>query len=197
MTAKRLFVVLSWLALVAVVALGLSQLINQSATTERLSSLTVAQMQARLAGSGPPFSQLHAQASRLLSADSQALQGRLNSLRGHPVVLNKWASWCEPCRSEFGVFQHASVDLGRKVAFIGLDSNDSSRADAAAFLRSFPVSYPSYFDKSGNLGRQITYSSSMPVTVFYDAGGRQYIHQGPYLSLAKLEYDVKRYALGR
>jgi cytochrome c biogenesis protein CcmG, thiol:disulfide interchange protein DsbE len=111
-------------------------------------------------------------------------------------VVNKWASWCEPCRAEFGVFQRVSVSMGRRVAFLGIDSGDSSRGGAASFLRSFPVSYPSYFDPGGQAGAAVTDSSFTPVTVFYDAAGGEYIHQGPYPTVAKLERDVRRYALG-
>jgi hypothetical protein len=78
---------------------------------------------------------------------------------------------------------------------VGIDSGDS-RAAAAAFLRSFPVSYPSYFDASGQAGLSVTDSSFTPVTVFFNSGGGEYIHQGPYLQTAKLERDVQRYALG-
>jgi hypothetical protein len=81
------------------------------------------------------------------------------------------------------------------VAFIGIDSGESGRGDARAFLRSFPVSYPSYYDESGQAGIAITDSSFTPVTVFYNRRGQIYIHQGPYPSAAKLEQDVKRYAL--
>jgi hypothetical protein len=88
------------------------------------------------------------------------------------------------------------VDLGRSVAFIGLDSGDSARAPALRFMRSFPLSYPSYYDAGGRLGARITDSSFTPVTVFYDRHGGEYIHQGPYPSAAKLERDVERYALG-
>src|SRR4029077_11468237 len=88
-----------------------------------------------------------------------------------------------------------SVALGRQVAFIGIDSGDTSASDARAFLRSFPVSYPSYYDPSGEAGSAIADSSFTPVTVFYDVRGGQYVHQGPYPSRAKLERDVRRYAL--
>jgi hypothetical protein len=81
------------------------------------------------------------------------------------------------------------------VAFIGIDSGDYSQADARAFLRSFPVSYPSFYDQGGQAGLAITDSTFTPVTVFFNRGGGEFIHQGPYLSVARLEQDVRRYAL--
>jgi cytochrome c biogenesis protein CcmG/thiol:disulfide interchange protein DsbE len=110
-------------------------------------------------------------------------------------VINKWASWCGPCKEEFGAFQRASAQYGRRVAFIGIDSADPKRADALGFLKSFPVSYPSYYDPSGSLGVQITDSSSTPVTVFIPRHGTPYIRQGQYPSVAKLEQDIRHYAL--
>ncbi len=188
--------VLAGLVLVVLLAVGLVQLQSSKRPPLKPSGLTVSQMQARLAGSPAPLMALHAQASELLPGNARALNARLTALRGYPVVINKWASTCEPCRAESGVFQRAAVSLGREVAFIGLDSGEASRAEAEHFLRSFPQSYPSYYDQSGNLGIAITDSSFTPVTVFYDRAGGRYIRQGPYPSVAKLESDVKRYALG-
>jgi thiol-disulfide isomerase/thioredoxin len=183
-------------ALVVLLVVGVIELSgSSSAPSSAPLKLTIAQMQARLAGSLQPLAALHAQAGELLQGNSSQLHARLTSLRGHPVVINKWASWCAPCRAEFAAFQRASLSQGRQVAFIGIDSGDSSRADALAFLRSFPVSYPSYYDQSGRLGAAVTDSTFTPVTVFYDSRGAQFIHQGPYLSQAKLEEDVRRYAL--
>jgi cytochrome c biogenesis protein CcmG/thiol:disulfide interchange protein DsbE len=184
------------LALAVLLVVGLVQLAGSSHGPAKRSSLTLAQMRARLAGSPAPLADLHAQASRLLPGGLPALRARLARLRGTPIVINKWASWCVPCRAEFGAFQGASVALGRRVAFIGIDSGDSSRRAGVSFLRSFPVSYPSYFDRSGAAGSAITDSTFTPVTVFYNAAGGQYIRQGPYPSQAKLEADVRRYALG-
>jgi cytochrome c biogenesis protein CcmG, thiol:disulfide interchange protein DsbE len=196
MAAKRTPIIVLGAALVVLLVVGLLELAGSpTAPVPAPVKLTLAQMRARLAGSPRPLAQLHAQAGQLLSGGPSELHTRLASLRGHPVVINKWASWCEPCRAEFAAFQHASLSQGRQVAFIGIDSGDSSRADALAFLHSFPVSYPSYYDQSGRLGVAVTDSTFTPVTVFYDRRGAQFIHQGPYLSQAKLEQDVRRYAL--
>jgi cytochrome c biogenesis protein CcmG/thiol:disulfide interchange protein DsbE len=194
MTPKRLSIAAATAAVLVLLIIGLVQLAS-SPQTSLPSTLTLAQMRERLSGSPPALGALHAQASELLPGGLPALRARLAALRGTPVVINKWASWCGPCRAEFGVFQRVSVSLGREVAFIGIDSGEYSRADALTFLRSFPVSYPSYYDHSGQAGLAVTDSTNTPVTVFYDRGGSEFIHQGPYPSVAKLEADVRRYAL--
>jgi cytochrome c biogenesis protein CcmG/thiol:disulfide interchange protein DsbE len=194
MTLKGMSIATAGLAILILIVVGLLQL-RGSSPTSAPSKLTLAQMRARLTGSPAPLAALHAQGSQILSGGLPALRARLAALRGRPVVINKWASWCEPCRAEFGVFQRVSVSLGREVAFVGIDSGDTSRSDALAFLRSFPVSYPSYYDHDGAAGVAVTDSTFTPVTVFDDRRGRQFIHQGPYLNVAKLEADVRRYAL--
>jgi cytochrome c biogenesis protein CcmG/thiol:disulfide interchange protein DsbE len=200
MTLRRTLQASSVAAVLTLIAIGLVQLTDRRSGASGASPpaplrLTLAEMRARLAGSPAPLAALHVQADQLLGGGSRALRLRLAALRGRPVVINKWASWCEPCRSELGVFQRVSVARGREVAFIGIDSGDTSRSASLAFMREFPLSYPSYFDRSGSLGTAITYSTFTPVTVFYNRRGRQYIHQGPYPSQAKLEQDIRRYAL--
>jgi cytochrome c biogenesis protein CcmG/thiol:disulfide interchange protein DsbE len=194
MTLKRLSIATAALAIAIILLVGLLQLGGASTTTGP-SRLTLAQMRARLAGSPAALGALHAQSAELLGGGLQALRARLAALRGRPIVINKFASWCVPCRAELPIFQRVSVARGREVAFLGVDSGDTSHADAVAFLHAFPVSYPSYYDQSGQAGAAVTDSTFTPVTVFYDRRGSQFIHQGPYPSVAKLEADIRRYAL--
>jgi len=195
--AARLLAILAGAAIAGLLAVGLIQLAGSSSPSSGgpAQRLTLAQIDARLRGSPPVLAALHAQASQILRGGARALHARLAALRGYPLVINKWASWCEPCKSERGAFQHASTTFGRAVAFLGIDSADTSLAEGRAFLRAFPVGYPSYYDQSGQLGTAVSDSAFTPVTVFYDRAGHQYIHQGPYPSAAKLDLDIRRYAL--
>jgi thiol-disulfide isomerase/thioredoxin len=147
-----------------------------------------------LAGSPPALRALHSQSNRLLDGGPGAFRTRLTALKGHPVVVNKWASWCGPCRFEFPFLQRLSVELGRRVAFLGVDSNDND-GDAVRFLRRYPVSYPSYRDPDQEVARVFGATVAFPGTAFYDARGRlRYVHQGAYATEAKLREDIRRYA---
>ena len=147
-----------------------------------------------LGGSPPALAALHRQAGQLLFTAPNGFRARLRSLRGHPIVANKWASWCAPCRSEFPYFQRLGVSLGRRVAFIGVDGNDND-SDGKSFLSRYPVPYPSYSDPEGLIARVIEASLAFPTTVFYDARGHlTFVHQGAYPSQGKLREDIRRYA---
>jgi cytochrome c biogenesis protein CcmG/thiol:disulfide interchange protein DsbE len=195
MTVKRASIAAFAAAILVLVVVGLIQLGTSSPPPVAPSPLTAVQVRERLAGAPAPLATLHAQADQLLPGGLSALRARLASLHGTPVIVNKWSSSCEPCRGEAPIFQRVSVSRGREVAFIGIDSDESNRADAFSFLRSFPVSYPSYFDQSGQAGIAVTDSTFTPVTVFFNRAGREFIHQGPFPSVAKLETAVRRYAL--
>ena len=146
-----------------------------------------------LAGSPPALAALHRQSGELLGGGPKAFRARLAQLRGHPVVVNKWASWCGPCRAEFPFFQRLSVELGRRVAFLGVDAQDADR-DAERFLRRYPVAYPSYRDPDQHVARVFGATLAFPTTAFYDTRGKlAYVHQGAYASEAKLRADVRRY----
>jgi cytochrome c biogenesis protein CcmG/thiol:disulfide interchange protein DsbE len=150
-----------------------------------------------LAASPAPLAALHRQADQLLPGGKDAYEGRIAALQGYPVVVNVWASWCGPCRFEFPHFQQAAADLGKRVAFLGIDTQDSDDA-ASTFLEEAPVPYPSYTDPSKDIGEAIGASLGLPDTAFYDRRGKLvYLKQGPYDSEAQLRADIERYALPR
>lgn len=191
MTPRRVLIALGVAAVVAVVIVGTMHAARQP-SSPALAPLPAASVAADLAGSPPPLAALHRQAGQLLPGGGGALHARLRALRGHPVVVNKWASWCVPCRAEFPVLARVAARTGREVAFLGVDSGDDG---GAQFLRSHPVSYPSYSDRSGQVGADLTLSAAFPVTAFYDARGRRtFIHQGGFYSVPELERDIVRYA---
>lgn len=148
-----------------------------------------------LAGSPPPLAAIHEQANELLPGGTDAYEERVASLHGYPVVANFWASWCVPCRQEFPVLQKLSARYGKKVAFLGANSEDSDDA-AETFLGEEPVPYPSYTDPDKEILYSVGGSGGLPATAFYDASGKLvYLKQGPYTDGAELEADVRRYAV--
>ena len=148
-----------------------------------------------LAGAPKPLAALYRQPNELLSGGTEAFQKRLAELRGYPVVVNKWASWCGPCRAEFPFFQRLSAKLGKRVAFLGVDSEDSDDA-AKTFLGEFPVAYPSYTDPDQKIAELLKATLGFPSTAFFDAGGKLvYTRQGGYPSQQELLADIRRYAL--
>jgi thiol-disulfide isomerase/thioredoxin len=197
MGVKRIWIGLGVVALVAVLAVGLSQAGGGGDEPARDGAPSEAEIARELRGAPAPLAELHAQANEILPGGAPAFEARLKELRGHPVVVNKWASWCGPCQAEFPDFQKLSVKYGKRVAFLGVDSNDN-RQDAQDFLKDYPVSYPSYEDPQGQIAQVIKASIAFPSTVFYDEDGKlAYIKQGQYLRLEHLEQDIRRYALGR
>jgi cytochrome c biogenesis protein CcmG, thiol:disulfide interchange protein DsbE len=183
-------------ALVAVVVIGLSQAGSQGGPPKKTKAPTGAAAQTALQGSPPALASLHRQAGELLPGGKAAFTQRRESLAGHPVVVNGWASWCGPCRFEFPFFQAEAVRYGKQVAFVGLDVTDND-GDAKRFLGQFPVPYPSYVDQRGTTMQSLVPTAGLPNTVFFDARGRKtFVHQGGYPSQAKLAADIRRYALG-
>jgi cytochrome c biogenesis protein CcmG/thiol:disulfide interchange protein DsbE len=147
-----------------------------------------------LAGAPPKLKALHNQANQLIGGSTSDFQDRMAQLRGYPVVVNKWASWCAPCRGEFPAFQQAGVKLAKQVAFVGLDGQDND-GNARKFLKQFPVTYPSYRDPDLKIAPKIQAGVAFPTTIFFDRKGKLvYAHPGPYTNAADLIADIKRYA---
>jgi cytochrome c biogenesis protein CcmG/thiol:disulfide interchange protein DsbE len=190
---KRIGIVLGGLALVALIAIGLSQATGGGGEGKSAGG-ACGKVPAGLEGAPSALAGLHDQSCDLLDGGPAAFKDRLASLKGHPVVVNQWASWCGPCRAEFPHFQKLSVSLGKRVAFMGVDSMDND-GDAAKFLAKYPIPYPSYKDGEGKVAQVFNGVGPLPKTVFYDANGKlQFIHVGQYRDEAALRRDISRYA---
>jgi len=149
---------------------------------------------AALAGAAAPLAALHDQSSQLLDGGPEAFKKRLAALKGYPVVVNMWGSWCGPCRAEFPYFQRQAIERGKQVAFLGVDGQDAE-VDAREFLKEYPVAFPSYKDPDLKIAGVIKAVGPFPATVFYDRKGEiTHLQQGPYEDDRALAADIERYA---
>ena len=120
----------------------------------------------------------------------------LAELRGFPVVLNFWASWCDPCRSEAPVLERGWQRFGPMgVVFLGLDMQDA-REDAADFLKEFAVSYPNVREAGKETSRRYGLTG-LPETFFISASGQVVSHVIGALTGQQLEAGIEAARAGR
>lgn len=103
-------------------------------------------------------------------ADAAGRDWDLASLRGKVVLLNFWASWCEPCADEVPVLNQLAARTPGELAVVGVDYKEAPAA-IERFTAAHPVHYPVLFDKSGASFRKWT-SGVMPTTILIDRNGR-------------------------
>jgi cytochrome c biogenesis protein CcmG/thiol:disulfide interchange protein DsbE len=120
----------------------------------------------------------------------------LAELRGTPVVLNFWASWCDPCRVEAPVLERGWREASHEgVLFLGLDMQDV-RADAREFLREFSISYPNVHEAGKEISRRYG-MTGLPETFFISARGRIVGHVIGALTGSQLREGVAAAISGR
>ena len=115
-------------------------------------------------------------------------KGRLNlaAIRGRkPIVIDFWASWCEPCIHEAQRLQRAQERYGRKVAFIGVDSKDYG-PDARTWERKHGITYPSVHDGSGSVLNRWVGRTLLPSIFFVD-------RRGHVVGQLEVEEDLPRF----
>jgi len=138
---------------------------------------------------------LYAQGDELRHLQGDEFVATVRRLRGYPVVINKWASWCKPCRQEFPMLRRMSAKYADRVAFIGLNAADSN-GKARAFLRKNPTLYPHVIDPSEQISGALRADGGFPSTIILDRDGDIVrVGYGPFPTEAKLEQAIHRYAL--
>ena len=98
----------------------------------------------------------------------------LASLRGHPVVLNFWASWCTSCKTEAPVLQRDYIRYKHGVTFVGIDKTDLT-SDARTFVEAHDLTFPILADGSGDVTSSYGISQ-LPETYVLDAEGKIVAH---------------------
>jgi thiol-disulfide isomerase/thioredoxin len=119
--------------------------------------------------SSPPAPSWPSSVDALPTLDATAFHDLIAQQKGHPVLVNIWASWCDPCIAEAPDLIAANQKYGDKVRFIGVDAQDD-RSGATNFIAQHQVPYPSVFDPSNAIA--VSYGVfSPPDTLFFDADG--------------------------
>lgn len=103
----------------------------------------------------------------------------LSALRGQPVLINFWASWCPPCRRELPALQTAYDKYGSDMGFIAVDVKESTQT-VSDFVAQLGLTFPVALDPSGQISDLNYQVRGLPTTIFVDATGVvAYRHVGP------------------
>ena len=109
-------------------------------------------------------------ADSLTPLSGREFEGVLVGLRGRPVVVNIWASWCGPCRVEAPLLQKASERYGERVTFLGVDARDSAE-DARDFIHRYGITYPNVIDAREEITALLGLRG-FPTTYVFDRSGK-------------------------
>ncbi len=107
---------------------------------------------------------------------------RLSELRGKPVLLNFWATWCPPCRKEVPDLQKFHEQYGDKITLLGINFGEEAQ-DVRAFMKRYAATYPTLMDANGKVF--VLYQlTGLPTSFWVDQQG---IVRGMWLGAMKTE----------
>ena len=124
--------------------------------------------------------------------DADGNEVKLSDFRGKGVVLNFWASWCGPCKSEMPHFQQAYEEYGQELHFLMVNMSDyfgDTRSDAERIMENGGYTFPVYYDDKAEcaVGYGVT---GIPMTVFIDKNGNIVSYKNGMISQADLQRRI-------
>ena len=163
-----LFILIAFLLLIAIVGCG-----NEGNASEAATGISGLETGNRAGMLAPDFTLNDVTTGETLT---------LSELRGKPVLINFWATWCAPCRLEMPHLQEAydnHKDDGFTVIAVDAKIDDGEEA-VAAFLAEFELTFPVVKDVTGDVETKMYNVVGYPTSVFIDRDGViQYVHRGP------------------
>jgi cytochrome c biogenesis protein CcmG/thiol:disulfide interchange protein DsbE len=96
----------------------------------------------------------------------------LSNFKGKAIVLNFWASWCDPCKEEAPLLENAwkqAQAQGKNIVFLGIDFQDPN-SNALNFLHTYGITYPTVIDTNGSVASKY-HIVSLPDTIFINQHG--------------------------
>jgi cytochrome c biogenesis protein CcmG/thiol:disulfide interchange protein DsbE len=139
------------------------------ASVSRLTLVVMAAATIAACGGGSSGSSGGSKATTVTFAAADGSTTSLADMKGTPVVLNMWATWCKPCVREMPDFDSVASSVDG-VRIIGVNVADSAE-DAAAFATKLGVSYEQFNDPTGELSDAFDVTG-LPATAFVDASGK-------------------------
>jgi thiol-disulfide isomerase/thioredoxin len=122
--------------------------------------------------------------------DLAAYRSLKEELRGTPVVVNFWGSWCPPCTEEAPDLADVSSEFEGRVQFVGVDILDA-RAPAREFILRYDWRYPSVFDPTGAIRDGLGYVGQ-PITLIYDRGGTLAFEWNGQIAAEQLRSEIRK-----
>jgi thiol-disulfide isomerase/thioredoxin len=128
-------------------------------------------------GGGTPEPAADTGTGAVVTSSATKLGAAIRALRPKPVVVNYWATWCEPCKKEMPRLVEAAARYRRRVGFVGVNVEDD-RSSARAFAKEYQMPFRSHAMSRAEVERTQDILG-LPVTQFYSADGElAFVHQG-------------------